>query len=91
VPRDAAAEAESVLRPALEEIRKARGDRATLLPDFTFADVAIAASLQAVRPRARAPFGPGTRAIWENGALASEYADLLAWRDEVYAKHRPGG
>ena len=57
----------------------------------TFADVAIAASLQALVPRARAPFGPGTRAVWENPALAREYEDLVAWRDDVYAKHRPGG
>lgn len=90
-PRDADAEAERVLRPALDLVRKALGGRATLLEDFTFADVAIAASLQALLPRARAPFGPGTRAIWENPALAREYEDLLAWRDLVYAKHRPGG
>jgi glutathione S-transferase len=91
VPRDADAEAERVLRPALDDVRKALGDRTTLLDGFTFADVAIAASLQVVLPRARAPFGPGTRSIWENAALAREYGDLLAWRDAVYAKYRPGG
>ena len=91
VSRDPEAEAESVLRPALEGIRKALGGRATLLEDFTFADVAIAASLQALVPRARSPIGPGTRAIWENVTLAREYDDLVVWRDAVYAKHRPGG
>lgn len=91
VPRDPDGEAESVLRPALDEVRKSLGGRATLLEDFTFADVAIAASLQVLTPRARAPFGPGTRAIWENTALARDYEDLLAWRDKTYAKHRPGG
>ena len=91
VPGDPDAEAERVLRPALEEVRKGLGGRATLLEAFTFADAAIAASLQALVPRERAPFGPATRAVWENVALAREYEDLLAWRDEVYAKHRPGG
>jgi glutathione S-transferase len=91
VPRDPDAEAESVLRPALAEVRKSLGGRATLLDGFTFADVAIASALQVLTPRARAPFGPGTRAIWENAALAREYEDLVAWRDAVYAKHRPGG
>jgi glutathione S-transferase len=93
VSRDPDAEAERVLRPALDEVRKALGSptRATLLGTFSFADVAIAASLQALVPRARAPIGPATRAIWENAALAREYEDLLAWRDAVYAKHRPGG
>ena len=68
--RDPEAEAEGVLRPALEVVRKALAGRATLLDAFTFADVAVAASLQALVPHARAPFGPGTRAIWENVALA---------------------
>jgi glutathione S-transferase len=80
-----------VLRPALEVVRKALAGRVTLLESFSFADVAVAASLQVLVPRARAPFGPGTRAVWENPALAREYEDLVAWRDEVYAKHRPGG
>ena len=88
---DADAEADNVLRPALDLVRKELGGRATLLQDFTFADVAIAASLQALVPRALAPLGPATRAVWQNVALAREYEDLLAWRDEVYAKHRPGG
>jgi glutathione S-transferase len=82
---------ENALRPALDELRKALAGRPYLLGRFTFADLAIAASLQALRPRKKSPLGPATRAIWESAALAPEYGDLLAWRDTIYAKHRPGG
>lgn len=34
--------------------------------------------------------GPATRAVWTQPALAAEFADLLAWRDGLYAAHRPG-
>lgn len=88
VPEDADAEASAKLRPALLEIRKAKGDREYLLGKLTFADVAIAAALRAVRPEPSAPFGPGTREIWSNESLAAEFEDLLAWRDALYAKHR---
>jgi glutathione S-transferase len=93
VPREVGPATDAILRSAFDEVRRALGEprRGTLLEEFTFADVAIAASLQALMPRARAPFGPGTRATWEHPVLAREYEDLLAWRDEVYAKHRPGG
>jgi glutathione S-transferase len=87
---DVDSEQENALRPALDEVRASLGGRPHLLGRFTFADIAIAASLQALRPRKKAPIGPATRAIWENAALASDYEDLLAWRDAVYAKHRPG-
>ena len=91
VARDPDAEAERVLGPALDDVREGLGGRATLLDAFSFADVAIAASMHVLLPWARAPIGPATRAIWENVALAREYEDLLAWRDAVYAKHRPSG
>jgi glutathione S-transferase len=87
VVRDAAA-AEATLRAAVEEVEAARGGRLYLLDRFTFADIAIAASLQAVMPRKRSAFGPATQAIWTNEALAREHADLLAWRDKIYTKHR---
>jgi len=88
LPRDPDAEAEKTLRPALDEVRAALVGRTHLLERFSFADVAIAAALQAVRPPMRAPIGPATRDLWTNDALAREYADLLVWRDAVYASHR---
>jgi glutathione S-transferase len=88
VPEDAEAEASAHLRPALLEVREAKGDREYILGRLTFADFAIASALRAVRPEPTAPFGPGTREIWSNDALAGEFEDLLAWRDALYAKHR---
>ena len=89
VSRDPDGEAEAVIRPALEEVRAALGGRPHLLDGFTFADLAIAASLQAVVPREGAPIGPATRVIWSNEALGRDFPDLLAWRDALYAKYRP--
>jgi glutathione S-transferase len=50
----------------------------------------MAASLQFVLPvEARyIALGPATRAVWTNPKLAEDYADLLAWRDRLYADHR---
>lgn len=91
VPRDHVAEAERTIRPALDDVRVALGGRPYLLERFTFADIAIAASLQTLVPRARAALGPATRAVWSNEALAREYPDLLEWRDAVYANNHTGG
>jgi glutathione S-transferase len=88
VPWNAEAEVARTLRPALDEIRAALGGRPHFFRRFTFADLAIAASLQVLRPPSRAPIGPGTRAIWTNEALAGEYGDLLAWRDAIYSSYR---
>jgi glutathione S-transferase len=88
VPRDPDAEADRTLRPALDQVRAALGDRAHILERFTFADVAIASALQVLRPPTRAPIGPATREIWTNEPLARDYTDLLTWRDALYASHR---
>ena len=90
VPRDPDREAEEVLRPAFEELRRALGGRSYLLDRFTFADIAMASSLQTLRARKGAALGPATRAVWENAAMAADFEDLLAWRDGLYAKHRAG-
>jgi len=87
IPRDAAGEVEK-LPAVLDEVRRALGGGSFLLSGLTFADVAIAASLQVLRPRADAPFGPGTRAIWANEKIAADYEDLLAWRDKLYREQR---
>lgn len=88
VPDDLEAQIAGEMRPALEEVRRALEGRQNLLDTFTFADIAIAASLHAVRPWHRSPIGPATRAVWTQEALASEYRDLLEWRDALYDKHR---
>ncbi|MBX3191160.1 MAG: glutathione S-transferase [Labilithrix sp.] len=89
VARDVDAQVAADLRPALEKVRSALADRKYLAGGaFSFADVAIGASLHALRPHARSRIGPATRHVWTQEALASEYEDLLDWRDALYEKHR---
>lgn len=95
VPEDAEAEVEHTLRPLLLDLRAALGKASPgkgayiLAPSaFSFADLAMAATMQVVRPREGAPLGPATREAWTNERLAEEFADLLEWRDAIYAKHR---
>lgn len=84
------ARAEATIRPLLEEAREAIKDGGYVLSKdcFTFADIAVASSLQVLRPRMEMTLGPATREAWTNEKLAEEFEDLVAWRDTVYAKHR---
>ncbi len=83
---------ESASRAVLDGLRAAlAGGREHLLGDgFSYADIAMAAALQFVRPvdGRYIRLGPATRAVWTHAALASEFADLLAWRDRLYAAWR---
>ena len=81
----------SLARAALDSLRAAlAGGRAWLLDEFSFADITMATSLQFVLPVAERymSLGPATREAWTHPTLASEYSDLLAWRDGVYATRR---
>jgi len=82
--------ADETIRPLLEETREAIKDGGYVLSKdcFTFADIALASSLQVLRPRMEMTLGPATREAWTNEKLADEFEDLVAWRDTVYAKHR---
>jgi glutathione S-transferase len=90
VPSDAKAEVERTMRPALQELRDAIQRGTYLAPSgkFSFADIALAATVHVLRPHANAKMGPATRDVWTNEALAEEFADLIAWRDTMYEKHR---
>jgi glutathione S-transferase len=90
VPQDVDAEVEHTLRPLLEELRAALENGTYLLApsSFSFADLAMAASMQVLRPHASAKLGPATREAWTNEALARDFGDLLEWRDAIYGKHR---
>lgn len=87
---DATARAQA--REGLLKLRSALGSGKThLVGDaFSYADLLMAASLQFLRPVADLymPIGPATRRCWSNPDLADEFADLLAWRDRIYAEHR---
>ena len=96
VRADDQARHEDESRRALDALRSAlSGGRRHLIGDApSYADIAMAASLQFVLPvnERYIALGPATREAWTNAKLATEYADLLAWRDALYHEHRrPGG
>ena len=73
------------LRQALEQTREglAQVDSDYLLGRFTYADVTMATVLEVIAPIARTqpPLGPMTQRCWSVPELASEFGDLLDWRD----------
>ncbi|TVQ89205.1 MAG: glutathione S-transferase family protein [Deltaproteobacteria bacterium] len=80
-----------VLRDDLERLRAALEGRTYLVNDsFTFADIAAACALQFVEPASERWFrlGEASRPLWRDPELADDFADLLAWRDRIYALHR---
>jgi len=87
---DDGAQYEARARAALDHLRAALRGREHLLGGFSFADITMATSLQFILPVAEEhiSLGPATREAWTHPALAAEYADLLAWRDRLYAAWR---
>lgn len=80
----------ATLRAGLAELRAALGGRETLLESFSYADIVVATALQGVKP-VQSPtirLGPATRQVWTQPELAAEFADLLDWRDALYASRR---
>jgi glutathione S-transferase len=81
-----------VMGAALDELRKGlKAGGEFLLGPFTYADIVMSTMLQGVSPvdDRFLELGPATRLAWTRPALATEYADVLAWRDQVYATRRP--
>jgi glutathione S-transferase len=80
-----------VLRATLERLRSALAQSSPhLLGSFSYADIVMAVLLQGVSPvdAAYIPLGPASRRAWTRSELAPEFSDLIAWRDELYSKHR---
>jgi glutathione S-transferase len=81
----------AVLRSTLDKVREALAKGSPyLLGGFSYADIVMATCLQAIAPvdGPYLPLGPATRKVWTRADLATEYADLIAWRDGLYEKHR---
>ena len=81
---------ESNLAGVLDEMRAAVAGRRTILSAFSFADIAASQILQFVAPVTSKSFriGRATRRVFGAEELAREYADVIAWRDELYATAR---
>jgi len=61
----------------------------TLLGRLTFADIAAAQVLVSVEPPATGlRLGPGSRRCFVEPGLRERYADLVAWRDDLYRTYR---
>ncbi len=79
------------LRAGLQAVREALGGRAFVHGGtFSYADILAASALQGVAPPADRflALPPATRRLWTHEQLATEFADLVAWRDAIYEKHR---
>jgi glutathione S-transferase len=84
---DARGDAERV-DAVLARLRDALGGREYLLDRFTYADMTMAVALQSIKAPDALKLGPATRATWTDPVRAQRDADLLAWRDAIYRKHR---
>jgi glutathione S-transferase len=83
---------------ALDEIRaalarapapSAPGGPRTLLGSLTFADIAVAQALVSAEPPASGlRMGPASRRCFMEPGLRERYADLVAWRDDLYRAYR---
>ncbi len=84
------AEHEETLREGLHALRAALQGRETIFEELTYADVAMATALQLVKPVADRfiAIGPAMRSAWTHEAFATQFADLLAWRDALYERER---
>ncbi len=77
--------------PGRAQLRAALQGGRFLTGTFSYADITMAVTLQFIRPVEEGfiPLGPGRRKAWSHPALAERSADLLHWRDQLYAEHRP--
>lgn len=90
--RDQAATAEPTMRRVLEDVRATlkHGGRHLVGDRLTFADISMAAAIQMIKPvdHPTNPLGPNARQAWTHESLARDFADVVAWRDDLYARLR---
>jgi glutathione S-transferase len=57
---------------------------------FSYADIAMATTIQGLEPSKDAPvrFGEALRRCWGAAELQEEFKGLLEWRDRLYTRHR---
>ena len=75
----------------LEGFRQSIGGRETVLEaGFSYADILIATALQMIKPVTRKywSIGPATREAWTLVDYEQSAADLLEWRDRLFATYR---
>lgn len=84
------AEEKKKVREVLNKVRKALNGKKFIYEHFTYADITAAATLEFVRPVADryVPLKPAIREVFTQNDLATEFADLIEWRDQLYADKR---
>ncbi len=75
------------LEEALLALRRGLDGNDYLLGEFSFADMAMASMLEFVSPGTHVRRSGPERRIWSDARLASRYADLIAWRDQLRERH----
>lgn len=86
-----AATCRTEITEALTELESELGGRDYLLDEFSYADIVMAVTLQAIKPvdqRYLPPLvasGPGT----VDPEIRDRFKGLIEWRDRLYARHRP--
>lgn len=75
----------------LQAARQALQGQEYLLGQFSIADIAVCCGLQMVEPVADQYLRllPATRRCWRDPELAEQFGDILAWRDQIFARHHP--
>lgn len=85
------AEEKKKVREVLTRVRKALNGKKFFYDHFTYADITAAATLQFVRPVSDhvIKLKPAIREVFTQNDLATEFADLLEWRDGLFADQHP--
>lgn len=83
---------EGLLRDGFDRVRAAIAGRGTILGTFSYADIAMALPITFLVPPAPPllRLEEAARRRMGDPGLAHEYADLVAWRDGLLARHHPG-
>lgn len=81
---------EQAVRDGLLALREALAGKPYIFDSFTYADIVLTNLVQGVVPVADEYLrtGAAARRAWTNPGLASEFADLVQWRDDLYRNHR---
>lgn len=86
------ADAESTLDRELANLSHSLSQNRPFLlgHSLTYADIAMAVTLQFVSPvdTKYVPLGASAIAVWTHPELAARYSDLVQWRDALYTQHR---
>lgn len=78
------------LRKHYSTLRKELNGKPYLFETLSYADITMAVCMQALEPVSE-PFlklGVAAREVWRIDELAQEFADLIEWRNALYANHR---